>query len=176
MIGHRKYAVPEMDGYTNPEERAAEVIRQLDRFIREGRSPGKGMNYGKWQELALLEITNAVRDAEKVVRVREHHNLRLIFTFVSCVTTIGFWGGGLMVNANWGPVAFAIWAVVGLIMLISIGDRLGRRQVAKYRHRQRIGRLERISSLEDELKDLEARIKEKKEIADQLGIPVGSSR
>ena len=80
-----------MDGYTNAEERALEVVRQLDRFIREGRTPGKGMNYNQWQELALMEITNAVRDAEKTVRVREHHNLRLVFTVVSCLTTIGFW-------------------------------------------------------------------------------------
>lgn len=162
-----------MDGYTNAEERAAEVIRQLDRFIREGRTPGKGMNYNQWQELALLEITNAVRDAEKIVRVREHHNLRLIFTVVSCITTIGFWGGGLMVNSNWGPMAFAVWLVVGLILLITFADRLGRRQISKYRHRQRLGRLEKISTLEDELKELEARIKEKREIAEQLGIPVG---
>ena len=141
-----------MDGYTNAEERALEVVRQLDRFIREGRTPGKGMNYNQWQELALMEITNAVRDAEKIVRVREHHNLRLVFTVVS-----------------WGPFAFAIWTVIGLIMLITVADRLGRRQISKYRHRQRLGRLERISTLEDELKELQAQIKEHRSLAEQLG-------
>ena len=158
-----------MDGYTNAEERALEVVRQLDRFIREGRTPGKGMNYNQWQELALMEITNAVRDAEKTVRVREHHNLRLVFTVVSCMTTIGFWGGGLMVNAAWGPFAFAIWTVIGLILLITVADRLGRRQISKYKHRQRLGRLERISTLEDELKELEAQIKDRRSLAEQLG-------
>ena len=48
-----------------PHERADLIVRRLENFIREGRTEDGGINFRKWQEMAVLEVANAIRDAEK---------------------------------------------------------------------------------------------------------------
>ena len=48
-----------------PHERADLIVRRLENFIRKGRTEDGGINFRKWQEMAVLEVANAIRDAEK---------------------------------------------------------------------------------------------------------------
>ena len=44
-----------------PHERADLVVRRLEDFIRKGRTEDGGINFRKWQEMAAVEVADAIR-------------------------------------------------------------------------------------------------------------------
>ena len=62
-----KGALPEkVGGNPAPEERADFVVRRLEQFIRDGRTMAEGM-LSKWQEMAQVEIANAIVESEVAI-------------------------------------------------------------------------------------------------------------
>ena len=77
----------------SPEDHADFIMQRLEQFIREGRTVSEGMNLQKWQEMAKVEIANAIVQSKTDVQKDDVVTKRLLFTFGASFTTIGFWGG-----------------------------------------------------------------------------------
>ncbi|HEY9163693.1 MAG TPA: hypothetical protein VIN57_03695 [Magnetovibrio sp.] len=100
-----------------PEERAAFIMQRLEQFIREGRTLSEGMNLQKWQDMAKVEIANAIVEAQVDNQDDDVVTKRLLFTFGASFTTIGFWGGLWAYDqAHYVAVAFLCGAA-GLVMI-----------------------------------------------------------
>ena len=143
-----------------PPERADLIVKRLEKFIREGRTSQRGVDFKKWQEFAIDEVTNAIRDAEKHWR-RDHRFLTSALTIgATALLTIGIWGSALA--ADMAPdrqTAALILMIAGGTMLtvVSVWSirrldnyyKVGRRQ----RHIIRVWNYDRqLAKLEHELK------------------------
>ena len=149
-----------------PEERAAFIMQRLEQFIREGRTLSEGMNLQKWQDMAKVEIANAIVEAQVDNQDDDQVTKRLLFTFGASFTTIGFWGGLWAYDqAHYVAVAFLCGAA-GLVM---IGVALEWR-VRKFWKRRQVGVRQkalrrcqdltrRIKQMEFELEKEEKRLK-----------------
>ena len=112
---------PREDGTPKPEERARFVVLRLAQFIREGRTLAEGMPFRQWQQMAEVEITNAVIDAENSRQKDDVVTKRFLFTIAASLVTIGFWGtafafdraGAAAVGLICGAAGFALFAVAG---------------------------------------------------------------
>ncbi|MCR4376825.1 MAG: hypothetical protein NUV50_01870 [Rhodospirillales bacterium] len=105
------------DNNPTPEERAEFIMQRLEQFIREGRTLSEGMNFKQWQEMAKVEIANAIAESQIDNQDDEVVTKRLLFTFGASFTTIGFWGGLWAYDqAHYVAVAFLCGAA-GLVMI-----------------------------------------------------------
>ena len=82
-----------------PVERADVIVKRLEQFIREGRSQRGGISFKRWQELAVHEVDNAIRDAERHWRNDQRFITRGLAVGAACLITIGFWGTVLAAEA-----------------------------------------------------------------------------
>jgi hypothetical protein len=169
-----------MSGPT-PEDRANITVRVLEQAIREGRNePGPrgkagrpGMSFRAWQDIARIEIANAIRDAESEMMKRRGTGNRIAMTLAACLVTVGFWGAAV----SWGRVdrsmaalacmAAGVWL---LLTAMEIPIRLGWR---RNRHRRRARRFENIRSLDRQIRRMEKFLEERRdtledEIEDEL--------
>lgn len=76
-----------------PEERAEFIMARLEQFIRDGRTVSEGMNLRQWQDMAKVEIANAIVETQLNAQDDDVVTKRVLFTFGASFTTIGFWGG-----------------------------------------------------------------------------------
>ena len=105
------------DNNPTPEERAEFIMQRLEQFIREGRTLSEGMNFKQWQEMAKVEIANAIVETQIDAQDDDQVTKRLLFTFGASFTTIGFWGGLWAYDkAHYIAVAFLCGAA-GLVMI-----------------------------------------------------------
>ena len=112
---------PREDGTPKPEERARFVVMRLAQFIRDGRTLAEGMPFRQWQQMAEVEITNAVIDAENSRQKDDVVTKRFLFTIAAALVTIGFWGTAFAfdkasyaaVGLVCGAAGFALFAVAG---------------------------------------------------------------
>lgn len=94
-------ALPLGGANPSPEERAETLIRRLEQFIRDGKSPdGVPMAFRKWQEMAYEEIAEAIRDAEKVWRKDQRFVDRFFMVGAAALVTLGMWGTVLAFQAG----------------------------------------------------------------------------
>jgi len=96
------------DGTSKPEERTRFVVMRLAQFIRDGRTLAEGMPFRQWQQMAEVEITNAVIDAENSRQKDEVVTKRYLVTIAATMVTIGFWGAAFAFDE-------ASYANVGLV-------------------------------------------------------------
>jgi len=105
------------DNNPTPDERAAFIMQRLEQFIREGRTLSEGMSFRKWQEMATIEIDNAINETLVYTQGDEVVTKRLLFTFGASFVTIGFWGGLWAYDqVHYIAVAFLCGAA-GMIMI-----------------------------------------------------------
>lgn len=105
------------DDNPTPDERAAFIMQRLEQFIREGRTLSEGMSFRKWQEMATIEIANAIVETQVDAQDDEVVTKRLLFTFGASFVTIGFWGGLWAYDqVHYIAVAFLCGAA-GMIMI-----------------------------------------------------------
>ena len=154
------------DNNPTPEERAEFIMQRLEQFIREGRTLSEGMNLKQWQEMAKVEIANAITETQIDAHDDDQVTKRLLFTFGASFTTIGFWGGlWAYGQAHYVAVAFLCGAA-GLVM---IGVALEWR-FRKFWKRRQVGQRQkslrrcqdltrRIKKMEFELEKEEKRLK-----------------
>ena len=157
------------DNNPTPEERADFIMQRLEQFIRDGRTISEGMNLQKWQEMAKVEIANAIIESQTDAQDDDVVTKRLLFTFGASFTTIGFWGGlWAFDKAHYVAVAFLCGAA-GMIM---IGVALEWRFRKYWKRRKvgvRFGALRHSQDLTRRIKKLETDLeKEEKKLKKQL--------
>ena len=139
-----------------PTERADLIVKRLENFIREGRTSQHGVAFKKWQEFAIDEVTNAIRDAEKHWR-RDHRFLTSALTIGAvALLTIGIWGSALA--ADMAPdrqTAALILMIAGGTMLILISVWSIRRLDNFYKVSRRQSHIIRVSNFDRQLAKLE---------------------
>lgn len=158
-----------------PEDRAQIVVRILEQAIREGRnetslrtkSGRPGLSFRQWQDIAAVEIANAIRDAEAEVTKRKGVGNRIAMTLGACLVTLGFFGAAVA----WGRVDRTLAAVAslaagaGLLMTaMEIPFRLSWR---KARAKRRARKFENIRSLDKQIRALERFLEDKKETLEE---------
>ena len=79
-------------GNPRPEDRADFVVKRLEQFIREGRTIAQGMSLKQWSEMARIEISNAIIDAENCTQKDDVVTKRWLFVCACAMVTVGFWG------------------------------------------------------------------------------------
>ncbi len=99
------------------DERADFIVQRLEQFIREGRTIAAGMSLRKWQEMARVEIANAILESQLDAQQDEVVTKRLLITFGCALTTIGFWGGLWAYGRLSYVFAAFVCGAAGLIML-----------------------------------------------------------
>jgi len=184
---HTAQGIGGEDNNPTPEERADFILQRLEQFIRDGRTISEGMNLQQWQDMAKVEIANAIVDSQADAQDDDIVTKRLLFTFGASFTTIGFWGGLWAYDkAHYVAVAFLCGAA-GMVMIgVALEWRFRkfwkRRKVKKRRlslHRcQDLTR--RIKKMEFELekeekklkKNLKAVRKDAKKASDQASLPL----
>ena len=150
---------PREDGTPKPEERARFVVMRLAQFIRDGRTLAEGMPFRQWQQMAEVEITNAVIDAENSRQKDDVVTKRFLFTIAASLVTIGFWGivfafdraSYAAVGLVFGAAGFALFAVAGEWRL----RKFWRRRKA----RRRAASLSRVADLMRRIRAMERELK-----------------
>jgi len=157
------------DNNPTPDERAEFIMQRLEQFIREGRSVGEGMNLKKWQEMAKVEIANAIAESQIDNQDDDVVTKRLLFTFGASFTTIGFWGGLWAYDqAHYIAVAFLCGAA-GLVMIGIAAEWRFRKFWKRRQVGQRQKSLRRCQDLTRRIKKMEFELeKEEKKLKKQL--------
>ncbi len=148
-----------------PAERAHLIVWRLEQLIREGKVEDGGLPFKKWQELAVHEVNNAIRDAERHWRQDNRFIDRGLLLGAASLITIGLWGTLLafqmapdrqiaaLILLAAGAVLFGLVSVWGIRRLDKY-HQLGRRRD----HFRRVFRFDRQLAQLD--RDLENRLKE----------------
>ena len=156
-----------------PQERGEVIVKRLEKFIREGRSDQGGISFRRWQELAVHEVTNAIRDAEKHWRNDNRFVTRGLAVGAATIVTIGFWG--TVMAAEGAPdrqSAALILIVAGGLLFAVLGVWGVRRLDRFYQSGRRRDHFRRVFNFDRQLAqldvDLEKRLKELEETLDEM--------
>ena len=103
-----------------PRQRGELIVKRLETFIRDGRSDKGGMQFRRWQEMAVNEFTNAILDAEREERRDNRFMVRAMTVGGLAVITIGFWGAIVVAGLSYDRqvVAFILIGAGGLLSLV----------------------------------------------------------
>ena len=139
-----------------PTERADLIVKRLEQFIREGRTSQRGVAFKKWQEFAIDEVTNAIRDAERHWRGDHRFVTSALTIGAVALLTIGVWGSALA--ADMAPdrqTGALILMIAGGIMLIMVGVWSIRRLDNYYKVKRRERLFVQVSRYDRQLAQLE---------------------
>ncbi len=155
------------------EERAEGIVRRLEQFIRDNRTPEGGMRFRKWREMAFQEITDAVRDAENEWRRDQRFVDRFFWTSASALVTLGFWGVVVAVQHAPDRQSVALYLIGAGALLFALLSAWGVRRINKfYKAGERRRLFHRVRSLDARLRQLirhlEKRIESLEETLDEL--------
>lgn len=100
--------------YVAPEERAANIVKQLDEFLRKG--PRKGLKYSRWQQLAWYEIVDEIKRAEMAQKNQDTLTKSAFLSLAIGFGTVGFWGLVLMAGNGLGGIAAGVIVIAGLVI------------------------------------------------------------
>ncbi|WP_258549167.1 hypothetical protein [Thalassospira profundimaris] len=100
--------------YVAPEERATNIVRQLDDFLRKG--PKSGLKYTRWQQLAWYEVVDEIKRAEAAQKSQDSLAKAAFLSLAIGFGTIGFWGLVLLAGTRLSLVAAGIILVAGLVI------------------------------------------------------------
>ena len=156
-----------------PHERADLIVRRLENFIREGRTEDGGINFRKWQELAVLEVANAIRDAEKYLSSDQRFFTRSLSVGAVALLTIGIWGTILAADAATDRKTAAFILIIAGGVLVSVLAIWGFRRIDHYFKRgRRQYHIQRVLNFDNQLakldKDLEKRLKKLQETLNEM--------
>jgi hypothetical protein len=155
-----------------PEERAHVIIKRLEKFIREGRTDKGGIPFKRWQELAVYEVCNAIRDAERHWRGDQRFMTRGLAVGAAALVTIGFWGTVFASQQAPDRQTAAVILIVSGGVIFAILAAWGIKRVEKYyQSTRRIDHFRRIFQFDRQLAqldhDLERRLKELEETLEE---------
>lgn len=156
-----------------PQERADLIVKRLEQFIREGRSDKGGISFKKWQELAVHEVSNAIRDAEQHWRKDQRFVTRGLTIGAASLLTIGVWGTVLAANAAPDRQTAALILIIAAGVMFTVLGIVGIRRLDNYyqlgRRRDHLLRVFKFDRQLAQLDiNLENRLKELEETLDEL--------
>ena len=156
-----------------PQERALVIVKRLEQFIREGRTSHGGIPFKRWQELAVHEVTNAIRDAEKHWRQDHRFIDRGFLVGAAALVTVGVWGTVLASQYAEDRQLAALVLVVSGAVLFAILAAWGIRRLDRfYQAGRRRDHLKRVINFDRQLAqldvDLEKRLKDLEETLDEM--------
>ena len=156
-----------------PHERADLIVRRLENFIRKGRTEDGGINFRKWQEMAVLEVANAIRDAEKYLTSDQRFFTRCLSVGAASLLTIGIWGTVLAADATTDRQTAALILIIAGFVLLSVLAIWGIRRIDHYFKRgRRQYHIQRVLNFDRQLakldKDLEKRLKKLQETLNEM--------
>ncbi|MEK7244652.1 MAG: hypothetical protein AAB223_01380 [Pseudomonadota bacterium] len=138
----------------SPEERADFIVKRLEEFIREKKTP-EGMNFKHWQALCKAEIASAIAAAAKEQNRGDATLKRVLFTGAAALVTVGFWGMAVSLGRADYLLAGAVCLVAGIVFLGFVGEWRFSRWQDRRRTRERMETLARVGDLDKRLKALE---------------------
>lgn len=156
-----------------PEERAHVIIKRLEQFIREGKSGERGgIAFKRWQELAVHEVCNAIRDAEKHWRGDQRFLTRGLAIGAMSLVTVGVWGTVLAAQVAPDRQTAAVILIAAGGLMIAVLAMWGIKRADKYyQATRRLDHFRRIFDFDRQLaqldKDLEKRLKDLEETLDE---------
>ena len=100
--------------YVVPEERAANIVKQLDEFLRKG--PRKGLKYSRWQQIAWYEIVDELNRAEAAQKNQDSLTKSAFLALAVGFGTIGFWGLVVLLGQNFGMIGGVLIVIAGLVV------------------------------------------------------------
>ncbi len=156
-----------------PQERADVIVKRLEQLIRDGKTERGGISFKRWQELAVHEVSNAIRDAEKRWRKDNRFISRGLAVGAATVVTIGVWGTVLAsAAAPDRQTAALILIIAGGVMFAILGTWGIKRLDKFYQFGRRRDHFERVFDFDRQLAqldiDLEKRLKELEETLDEM--------
>ena len=150
----KKSKLPKLPPGPSPEERADFVVKRLEEFIREKKSP-EGMNFKQWQALCKAEIAAAIAAAVKEQTQGDAALKRVLFAGAAALVTVGFWGMAVSLGRADYLLAGAVCLVAGIVFMGFVGEWSFSRWRNKRRTRARMETLARVGDLDKRLKALE---------------------
>lgn len=156
-----------------PQERADVIVKRLEKFIRDGKSDRGGISFKRWQELAVHEVSNAIRDAEKRWRQDNRFISRGLSVGAATIVTIGVWGTVLASAAAPDRQTAALILIIAGGVLFALLGAWGIKRLDKfYQIGRRRDHLRRVYNFDRQLAqldiDLEKRLKELEETLDEM--------
>ncbi len=139
---------------TSPEERADFVVKRLEEFIREKKTP-EGMNFKHWQALCKAEIAAAIAAAMQEQTQGDAALKRVLFAGAAALVTIGFWGVAVSLGRADYLLAGLVCLIAGIVFLGVAGDWSLARWRRNRAARERLKTLARIGDLDKRLKAIE---------------------
>lgn len=100
--------------YVVPEERAANIVKQLDEFLRKG--PSRGLKYTRWQQLAWYEIVDEIKRAEAAQKNLDSLVKASFLSLAIGFGTIGFWALVLLTGSQFSGIAAGVLVIGGLVV------------------------------------------------------------
>ena len=97
--------------YVEPEERAARMVRRMDKFLRKG--PRKGLNYQKWQQLAYYEAVDEIKRAEMAQKNSDSLAKSAFLALAVGLGTIAFWAMMLFFGNQFRAVGIGLCIAAG---------------------------------------------------------------
>ncbi len=162
------------DGNPTPDERAAFVLKRLERFIREGRKLDEGMSLRQWEEMAKAEIANALIDAENCRLQDNVVTHRLVISIAAALVTIGFWGTLVAFDKAGYLLTAAISSIAGFWLFAVAVEWRVRKHWKKRQAGKRLRALGRVEDLTRRIRRLERELEEEeKELKKKAGKDVG---
>ena len=149
-------------------ERAEFVLRRLEQFIRDGRSVAEGMSLKQWQDMARVEIANALMQAELSRKDDDVVTRRLLFTVGASMVTLGFWGTAVAYDKASGIWVGLICGFAGLMLLAVVGEWRLHKWRRKRRARKRAEALARIEDLTGRIKRMEHQLEKEAGALEEL--------
>ena len=150
----KKSNPPKLPFGPSPEERAEFIVKRLEEFIREKKSP-EGMNFKQWQALCKAEIAAAIAAAVQEQTRGDAGLKRVLFTGAAALVTVGFWGMAVSLGRADYLLAGAVCLVAGIVFLGFLGEWSFSRWQDRRRVRARMETLARVGDLDKRLKALE---------------------
>lgn len=160
-------------GGATPEQRADMVVRKLEQAIRDnrqtlpspnGKKGASGMSLSKWQDVARVEITSAIRNAQREKTSESWMVNRLLMGTGAAVTALGFLGTVFSSGGGHRQLAAYVAVGVGLIFLMLGCEWPITKNRAKKKAEKRAKQLAKLNDLDKQIKRMEAHLENKKNI------------
>lgn len=162
------------DGNPTPDERADFVLKRLEQFIREGRKLGEGMSLHQWEEMAKMEIANALIAAENCRLEDNVVTHRFVISIAAALVTIGFWGTLLTFDKAGYLLTAVISSIAGFWLFAIAVEWRVRKHWKKRQAGKRMRALGRVEDLTRRIRRLERELEgEEKELKKKAGKNIG---
>ncbi|CCQ74728.1 hypothetical protein [Magnetospira sp. QH-2] len=151
-----------------PQERADFVVRLLEDQIRDAKQASvKGMSFRKWQQIARVEIANAVMDAEHQLRTGEKIKLYLVVTLATAMVTIGFWGVVVSRSDMLNTFAAVSMGLAGLVVIAVVLGMMTNAAVKNWETRNRYTDWNRVLDLSKRIQILRIKLEKEEEALEE---------